>query len=265
VDLVAEKRHSFVPPARYRRPRTIWAVLGVVLTAVIFGVVSLVVSAALTPHYTVSAKVLVQPDATLSDAAPSLLSLDQNNVYLQSQVEAVQSLRTTGSAGVTVTQVGLTNVLQITADSANAKDAVATANQVLQAYLTLRRDQVNSYATTATQEIDKQLLEDSTALQGLQGSTSETEAEKSALSSDYSRLLSLKHQVTLTANTAQPTTVLHRAQLADATKTSSKSRTAVLAALVGALVAVAVIGSRRRARLGRWVASRRPVAEAGDS
>lgn len=235
------------------------SVIIVVVAAIVCAVAGYVVTTLLPARYSVSAKVLVQPDPTLSDSAPALTSIDQNDIYVQSQVEAIQSLPLHGvpNTSVTVTQVGLTNVLEISAEADSAANAIAAANTVLDRYLSQRRAQVRSYANGALLQIDKQLVSDSQELHSLTGSGPAISAQRNALSNDYGRLVSLKHQITLAANTAQPTTILHRAGTEDVTQVSSKSRNAALAGLVGALIAILVLASVRRSRARRRLADPR--------
>jgi uncharacterized protein involved in exopolysaccharide biosynthesis len=242
------------PPVAAGEPPMITtrAVTWVVITAVVFAVVAYVIGSLQAPQYSVAAQVLVQPDPTINNSSTTFDSLDQSNIYVQSQVAAIQSQSRAGlhGAAISVTQVGLTNVLAIGATAGSVHNAVAAANTMLARYVAARRRDVRSYASRATAQIDSQLSTDATSLKALSGDSPDATAERNALGNDYSQLVQLKHQVTLNTSTAQPTQIVHQAAPADATVTSSKTRDAFLAGIVGALLAAVVVLRRRRRAAG---------------
>lgn len=246
-----------------------WAVVGVILAAVIFAAASTLFSAFATPTYSVSARVIVRPDPTIGDPTPPLPSTDQNNIYMQSQVLAVEGYSDRIPAGIdlSVSQVGLTNLIEITASGGTTMGAVKAANTVLDAYVAQRHAGLESYSKSAIAAVERQLASVTSQLKTATGRAPGAAARRGALSSEYNRLVSLQNQLTLSANTAQPTTVVTRAAPADVSQATNKARNAFLAGVVGALIAIAIWVSTRRMSWstsgGGWLARRRAVKSHG--
>lgn len=256
------------PSVQRRLMSTSWAVGAVLLVALACAALSAVLSGLQSPRHTASALVLVRQDPPLLDSAPTF-SADASDRFVQSQVVALESLVKTlpgqpgsGRAGpnvsvreagqvdgsdVTVRQSGLTDVVEITATAGSSDDAVKAANQLLNAFAQLRRQQITDHANTTADEASKQLDTVMQALQSSQGTgNSATTGAATALTTEYGRLLSLIDQIHLEAANAQPTSVIRDASPADVSQQSNTKSNALLAGLLGGLAATAVLLGLRR-------------------
>lgn len=252
------------PHTRRRRSSPVVATLLVVGFAIVFGAAGYLVSVLRAPTYSVSAKVQAQPTPTLDNSNPAPSTIDENDIFMQSQVETMSSVtgQLPGDASVTVSQVGLSSVLQVTATATTRSVAVDAANQVVQRYIALRDRQVRDYTANALAQIGSQLDQDTSALKALDPNSPQASAERNALNSDYGRLLTLKRQVSLSAATSSATQVIGHAALGNVVQVSNDVRNAVLAAVVGALIGVGVtVASRSRSGRGHTDARPRSLAE----
>ena len=233
----------------------ILALMLVIGTAIVAGGASVIISHFGTHKYNASATLLIQPDPSLVGNSANLQA-DASDRYDQAQVVVLQKLvqsrlpsqRPNGRvAAVSITQLGVTDVLQINASARVADDAVASANQILDDYVTARRQTLNKNIKAAVSEVGRQLAAVTRALPSSgSGSNAKDRASVTALSAEYGRLVSLRDQIQLTASTAQSVTVLSRAHTDDVAMVSSGKRNAVLATVLGALVATAYVVVRRR-------------------
>lgn len=251
------RAESALPPAQGRQ---VLAIVIVVSVALAFAGLSMVLSALQATQYLVSATVLTQPDPSLIGTTTAPLP-DASDRFVQSQIVAMQSLAQNGVPGqqrtaradITVTQVGLTDILQITASASVPADAVTSANLLLDSYVRARQQNLAQHAKAAADEVNRQLRNVTRGLQASESSLSaaDANAQNAGRTAEYSRLLSLRNQIRLTAASAESINVVSRAEARDVTTASNKVRNALLAGLLGALAATGILIGRRRFTIGQ--------------
>lgn len=259
-----------VSRARRRMVSPVGTTLIIIGFAVVFGLAGYLVSALKGTTYSVSAQVQAQPTPTLENSDPAPSTIDENDIFMQSQVETMSSVtgRLPAGSSVTISQVGLSSVLKVTASASAKTAAVEAANEVVQRYIALRNRQVSQYTANAQTQIDRQLQQDASELKAIDPQSPQAGAERSALEGDYGRLLTLKRQLSLSASTSKATNVIGHADLANVVQVSNNLRNAILAAVVGALIGVGVAVALRRSRVSAPTAvqpSAEPLPELAES
>jgi hypothetical protein len=206
-------------------------------------------------RYTATTTAILQPDPDLLNATSSVAS-DVLDRYVQSQVIALESLNRgvngdhqAGSPKVTVRQVGLANVVEISATAANSTSAIDAANRLMVRYTDTRRQQLSDRAQATAGQAKKQVDTVTQALESPSARAAASGAGESALVAEYGRLLSLISQVQITAANADPDRVLEWAQAATVTRSSQGARNSLIGGLLGALAAVAALAARQRLRV----------------
>ena len=230
----------------------------IILGALVLAAASAILSVSRPTRYTASASVLVRPDPPLTDAA-STLSADQSDRLLQSQVIVMQALEKDRAAAApasstslqtTITQVGLTDVIQVTVSAVKGSAAIQEADGLVDSYVKLQRRNVSNRVQATIDEANFEITAVNKRLGALADSTGSTQdqAATAALTAEYGRLISVINEVQLTAKGAQTSSVLRRAQDGDLEASSNGRRQAFLAGLLGAAIVVAVLVGWNRLR-----------------
>ncbi len=142
--------------------RVLWQkrITVVVVTAICVGL-TLGYCVAVKPTYQATATVLLEPaisqtliQANFPTGAPTVVNVpDQIEVMESSSIAAIVQRTVPNAPAVTATQVGLTDVVQISARSHDAHLAAAAANAYARAYISLERRQTIDTFTSAQQQL----------------------------------------------------------------------------------------------------------------
>jgi uncharacterized protein involved in exopolysaccharide biosynthesis len=245
---------------------TLLTILGVVAASVLFGAVGWYWESAQPPSYSASALVRLAPDPVLPDGTqPS--PTDINDRFVQSELLSITAdaarievARRTGSSArpsIKATQIGTTDVIQITATASDRAQAVLDADAAAATYVDRRTTEAVAAVARAKAVVEAQLAEVNSAIAALPVPAdpsapvpNASASRGTALADEYARLLSVDHQIATVDPTANPpASVVDPAAQRGAASTRSPARMAVIGALIGALLAVGVaIVDRRAAR-----------------
>jgi uncharacterized protein involved in exopolysaccharide biosynthesis len=270
----AERRTNGHRPARTgnrgrrsnrRHPlRTLLTILGVVAASVLFGAVGWYWERAQPPSYTASALVRLAPDPVLPDGTQPNPT-DINDRFVQSELLSitadaaqVEVARRTGSSAkpsIKATQIGTTDVIEISATASDRAQAVLDADAAAATYVDRRTTAAVAAVARAKAVVEGQLAEVDSAIAALpvpadpSAPVPNTSASRgTALADEYARLLSVDHQIATVDPTANPpATVVDPAAQRGAASNRSPARMAVIGALIGALLAIGVAVVDQRA------------------
>lgn len=164
--------------------------LTILVAAVIVVTSSLTFSFLQTPIYQASAKVLLQPRATPVVLTPqALVDVDTEMEVMQSDTVRSATADELGfEPNVTLTAVGATSVVLVTAESTAAADAARTANTYAETYVTTRREQRVADLLAASEQVQAEVAEVDQQLVDLDAPLAELDARIAGTESSEQRL-----------------------------------------------------------------------------
>jgi hypothetical protein len=225
--------------------------------AVVGGLLGLLLGLTGGTSVTASATVEVVDDAqVLNGPLTTTNQTSVNNTLVTGELEALDSLRlaqeaaTDSPATLTVTQVGTSDALRISATAPEAQAATDAVTALLNSYVTARQtaagDSVNGSLTAVQQRLDALGVLDS--------------SESSPLTQEAQRLLAQQSDLQAAATRVQSVVpVLRQPSVDEASGTSPVVLDTILGAVLGAVVALAA-GAIWRAISGRLFDARLLVA-----
>ena len=244
------------------RPSTARALAAAVASALLLGGVALLLALVRYPAYTAEVQLRVLPDPTLysDDANGSAPAPDE---YLTPEVLTLGSTELAGTVGAAVgrpddvtldaTQVGITDVVQLTVRSSSEETALQAAQALPRVYGEQRRAALSERVESAQADVQQQLDAVSAEVFDLAGSTGVIAvAQREALTAEYARLLRLASALQLAEDAAgRLVSVVLPVDASRVEQVVQPLRDAALGALLGAVLGLStgLVLARTRPRL----------------
>lgn len=235
-------------------------VLALVLFGIVLGgVVGAWLSSLSNPSYGSLAILTLRPDSSIGtttasgspdSSAPDATSFVQGELILLNgtplKLDVQRQLKLMSTPAISATQIGTTFSVNVTASAPTQEQAQAVASSTIATYTRGRTGRLSAAISSAQGSVDQQLTQAVASLipSSTAGAGSVAASQNPALQAEYQRLLQLASALRFSATQVGQVVQVVQPPTAQG-PTSSRTRTAFLGALVGAVFAIGLVLARR--------------------